>query len=519
MPGELLGKYRLLKLLARGGMGEVWLARQEGMKGFSKTVVVKKILEALAQDKAFAEMFVNEARLSALLTHPNIAQVFDLGEDQNGLYLAMEYVHGHSLRLIEQQLHKRGLTMPPELAARICQLALLGLHHAHRAVNDGGQPLNLVHRDVSPDNILVGYDGSVKVTDFGIAKATGSASSHFTQAGMVKGKVAYMPPEQLKAERLDGRTDVYAMGVVLYELLSGKRPFSAHTDTHLMLAIVQDDPKPLSEVITVDPALERIVLKALEKRPRDRFPSAAAMAEALGGFVETVRGSMDHAAIHRLLISLFGEASAKPPTTSSVDVMPAAGEGNATRAAPRTGAIKELYETSSGEVAMEPQIATKTSAAHGVATPAAAPPRASGLVFLAVIPAIAIGAGISVFVWMRTHAEPAAPVVVEPVTPAVVEPPPPPVEPVKPPPEVVEPVKPAAVAAVAKNGKVDLDVVPWGEVFLGKKSLGVTPMDPVSLPAGPQVLTVKNPELNVERKVKVNVPAGGTARVRVNLME
>src|SRR6185436_9595514 len=160
---ETVGRYRLLKLLAKGGMGEVYLARQEGLKGFSKTVVVKKILASFAEDKQFSEMFVNEARLAALLTHPNIVQVFDLGEEEGGLYLAMEYVHGHSLRAIEQTLHKRGERMPPELAARISQMALLGLAHAHRAVNDSGRPLNLVHRDVSPDNILVGYDGSVKV--------------------------------------------------------------------------------------------------------------------------------------------------------------------------------------------------------------------------------------------------------------------------------------------------------------------------------------------------------------------
>ena len=320
MPGgELLGKYRLLKLLARGGMGEVYLARHEGLKGFSKTVVVKKILAGLSEDKAFSEMFVNEARLSALLTHPNLVQVFDLGESEQGLYLAMEYVHGHSLRAIEQQLTKRSLKMPPELAARICQQALLGLHHAHRALNDLGQPLNLVHRDVSPDNILVGYDGSVKVTDFGIAKASGLAASRFTMAGVVKGKVAYMPPEQLKAERLDGRTDCYAMGVVLYELLSGKRPFAANTDTQLMLAIVQENPKPLREVLSsVDPQLEHVVLKALEKHPNDRFQSAGQMAEALAAYAQTKPNSMETSAINRLLISLFGEAASQPPTTQSV---------------------------------------------------------------------------------------------------------------------------------------------------------------------------------------------------------
>lgn len=522
--GELLGKYRLLKLLARGGMGEVYLARQEGLKGFSKTVVVKKILDGLAEDKAFSEMFINEARLSALLTHPNIVQVFDLGEDENGLYLAMEYVHGHSLRAIETQLQKRSTAMPPELAARICQQALLGLSHAHRAVNDVGQPLNLVHRDVSPDNILVGYDGSVKVTDFGIAKASGLAASRFTQAGVVKGKVAYMPPEQLQAERLDGRTDVYAMGVVLYELLSGKRPFVANTDTQLMLAIVQQQPRPLRDVLdNVDPELERIVLKALEKHPQDRFQSAAEMAEALAAFGQTMRSSLELMAVNRLLIALFGEDSAKPPTTQSLDGVPAQrATSNETRAAPVTVSAAHVMEVDDDDA-----VKTKTSEAPPLSsarTAASAPP--SKLAYVALFAAAVLCSGAVMFVLMNKEApaQPvAAPKVVEPA-PAPPPPPPPEVKTEAPSPAPSPTATPAPAPAVApaaapKTGRVEIDVVPWGEVWLGKKSLGITPLDPIPLPAGAQVLVVKNPELNVERRVKVNVPAGGTARVRVNLME
>jgi serine/threonine-protein kinase len=509
-------------------MGEVYLARQEGLKGFSKTVVVKRILDHLAEDAAFSQMFINEARVSALLTHPNIVQVFDLGEEEGGLFLAMEYVHGQSLRKIGQALSRRKETMPHDLAARICQQALLGLSHAHRAVGEDGKPLNLVHRDVSPDNVLVGYDGSVKVTDFGIAKAT--ATSQHTQSGVVKGKVAYMPPEQLKAEGVDERTDLYAMGVVLYELLSGKRPFAGHTDTHLMLAIVQDEPKRFEEQgVKVDEPLERIVFKALQKTPATRYPNAAAMAQALDAYAHGARSSMEQTAIHDLLVHLFGEESAKPPTTA-VDVTTLLDE-NVTRPAPVTGPVPQLYETDSNEI----QIATKTSEAmatpSGTVTAAALKSGPSPLLWL-LVPGVLVAAGGAAFVFARAHD---APPVEKPATVAVAqqpakEPEAPPVKqdpaPTAPPaPETAKTEaapEPAAAAAapatVAKTGKLEIDVVPWGQVFAGKKLLGITPMDPVTLPTGTQTLTVKNPDLNVEKKVKVVIPPGGTAHVRLNLM-
>jgi serine/threonine-protein kinase len=531
MVGQTLGKYRLLRLLARGGMGEVYLARQEGLKGFSKTVVVKRILDHLAEDAAFSQMFINEARVSALLTHPNIVQVFDLGEEEGGLFLAMEYVHGQSLRKIGQALSKRKETMPHDLAARICQQALLGLSHAHQAVGDDGKPLNLVHRDVSPDNVLVGYDGSVKVTDFGIAKAT--ATSQHTQSGVVKGKVAYMPPEQLKAEGVDARTDVYAMGVVLYELLSGKRPFAGHTDTHLMLAIVQDEPKRFEEQgVKVEEPLERIVFKALQKTPATRYASAAAMAQALDAYAHGARSSMEQTAIHDLLVHLFGEDSAKPPTTA-VDTTTLLDE-NVTRAAPATGAVPQLYETDSSEI----PIATKTSEA--LATPsgtvtAAAPKTGPSPLLWLLVPGVLVAAGAAAFMFARANdptpadkpsavavvpqpvKEPAPPKPAEPEAPPVKQDPAP-VAPTPPGPAKTETAPDPPAPAVARTGKLEIDVVPWGQVFAGKKLLGITPMDPVTLPTGAQTLTVKNPDLNVEKKVKVVIPPGGTARVRLNLM-
>jgi serine/threonine-protein kinase len=534
MSGDTVGRYRLLKMLARGGMGEVFLARQEGLKGFSKTVVVKRILDHLSEDKSFSEMFVNEARLAALITHPNVVQVFDLGEEDGVLYLAMEYVHGHTLRQLEQELVKRGRLMPPPLAARICQQALLGLSHAHGVRGDDGAPLNLVHRDVSPDNILIGYDGSVKVTDFGIAKAV--TSQGLTQAGLVKGKIAYMPPEQVKAEGLDARTDIYAMGTVLYELLAGRRPFSGQSDTGLMLAIIQEAPPPLHELVPdIDPALERIVFDALEKNPAYRFQSAAEMASALDGYAQTVRGPMVQSAIHQLLVELFGEEA---PPSGVVERAPQL-------ATPVGDETVRMTATSAGLMLAEAPPVRDTVPAHQLVTQTADMPspqvrrERSSVAWPIAMMVVALATGGGVFAWLKLHPpEPAAVISMAPSPPVArpapkAEAPVPAPAPLEPAPSrepqaapapapaaaapTAAPVAPAAEAA--KTGRVQVDVAPWGELFLGNKSLGITPMPPVTLPAGAQVLVVKNPDLKVERKVKVKVVGGGTTRVFVNLLE
>ncbi|MCU0699891.1 MAG: serine/threonine protein kinase, partial [Myxococcaceae bacterium] len=256
-PGSI-GKYRVLKHLATGGMGEVFLARQDGPRGFAKLVVIKRLLPQYARDPGFLEMFLNEARLAAQLHHPNIVQVFDLGEESGLFYLAMEYVHGATLRAIRQKLAERNVPVDPLLAAALVAQGLHGLHHAHTLTSDGGQLLRIVHRDVSPDNLLVGFDGAVKVVDFGIAKATSGAST--TTTGTVKGKFAYMAPEYLAGDAIDGRADVYSMGVVLYELLVGSRPFRGNSEPALIMAIMRDAPPPLREKAAhVPAALEAIV--------------------------------------------------------------------------------------------------------------------------------------------------------------------------------------------------------------------------------------------------------------------
>ena len=231
-PGATLGRYELLAPIATGGMARVWAARLLGQGGFSKIVALKMILPDLAGDLEFEQMFLDEARIAAKLRHPNVCETFDLGEDKNTLFLAMEWVDGVSLlRLVRtadrdpsQQAPDAYIRRPiaPGLAARIVADACAGLHAAHVLVDDDGTPLGVVHRDVSPHNLLVSANGTVKVTDFGVAMAFGK--SHATATGQIKGKLSYMSTEQLTGGPIDGRADVFALGCVLYEIATWHRP-------------------------------------------------------------------------------------------------------------------------------------------------------------------------------------------------------------------------------------------------------------------------------------------------------
>ncbi len=204
-----LGKYKLVKLIASGGMAEVYLARQAGAAGFEKLVCLKRILPHLARDKQFVDMFLNEARLAAQLDHPNIVSIFDLGEANGNYFIAMEFIDGPSLRAVHKRAAERNELLPIPEIVKIISMAAGGLQYAHDLTDAQGKPLGLVHRDISPDNILVHRNGSAKVVDFGIAKAANSSGA--TRTGTLKGKVAYMPPEQLRGEQLDRRTDVSSM--------------------------------------------------------------------------------------------------------------------------------------------------------------------------------------------------------------------------------------------------------------------------------------------------------------------
>lgn len=271
---------QVLRRLGQGGMAEVFLARQLGVKGFEKYVVVKKILPQFAESSEFVEMLFAEARANARLTHPNIVQTYDVGMMDGVAYITMEYVRGPDVKKLIVELRKKGVALPIEHALRIVADTAAGLHYAHSYVDPTGKPHPMVHRDVSPHNILISLDGAIKLSDFGIAKVQGESEN--TQAGVLKGKIAYISPEAVGGMQLDGRNDVFALGVVLFELLTGKLPFKRENDAATLRAIVREpapNPTELNPGIPED--VSAIVLRALEKDPAWRIQSAALLREEL----------------------------------------------------------------------------------------------------------------------------------------------------------------------------------------------------------------------------------------------
>src|SRR5258708_1404729 len=239
--GSRLDRYELLCPIASGGMATVWLARLRGKRGFEKLFAVKTIRTELVEDARFQEMFLDEARIASSIQHPNVAQILDLGEQRDVLFIVMEWVDGDSLAKIRRLVSRRGSKMPVALALRILADACAGLHAAHELRDDAGQPLGIVHRDVSPQNILVGTSGAVKVIDFGIAKAQNRQQGE-TRTGVVKGKVQYMAPEQVKKGRtVDRRADVWALGVCLHELVAGRPPNDGDDDVEVIRKLMSDE--------------------------------------------------------------------------------------------------------------------------------------------------------------------------------------------------------------------------------------------------------------------------------------
>ena len=279
------GKYELLDRIAAGGMAEIFRARYEPAPGVTKQVVIKRILPHYAENKAFIAMFTNEAKIVMGLSHGNIAQVFDFGAIDGDYFLAMELVDGHPLSKVVKRARTLGIpVLPPEFAAFICAEMLKGLHYAHARLDEGGRPLKIVHRDVSPQNVLISYEGQVKLVDFGIAKAR-NASAEETAANAVKGKYAYFAPEQAKAKELDSRTDVFAAGIVLYELLTGQLPFQGRM-MDVMARIVRGQfQKPRELNPRIPPDLERVVLKAMALEKADRYQTAEAFQQDLNRFL------------------------------------------------------------------------------------------------------------------------------------------------------------------------------------------------------------------------------------------
>ncbi len=272
-------KLQIIRRLGQGGMAEVFLAKQVGVKGFEKFLVMKKILQQFAENPEFVDMLFAEARANARLTHPNIVQTFDVGVTDGVAYILMEYVRGPDLKRLINELRRKGLALPMEHALRIIAETAAGLHYAHSYVDPAGNAHPVVHRDVSPHNILISLDGAVKLSDFGIAKVQGE---DHTQAGVLKGKISYISPEAAAGRPLDARNDVFALGVVLFELLTGQLPFRRDHDAATLNAIVREPaPVPSQLKPSIPQDVSDLILRALVKDPARRTPSAAAMREEI----------------------------------------------------------------------------------------------------------------------------------------------------------------------------------------------------------------------------------------------
>lgn len=283
-PIRRFGRYTLIRKLATGGMAEIWLAQQRGLAGFNRFVVIKKILTHLSEQATFVKMFLDEARTSAQLNHPNIVQIYDLGREGGSYYIAMEFIAGESLAAIAWRGMKRCHPFGPSYAARVIADTCKALHYAHHLKGPDGRPLELVHRDISPQNILVTYEGGVKVVDFGIAKAR-SKSEH-TKTGILKGKYSYMSPEQCVGAVVDMRSDIFSLGILLYELCTGKRLFKHESELMILEMITKRGVVPPSHVtLGISHTLEDIIMRALAKDVDARFPTAQAMQVALEEFL------------------------------------------------------------------------------------------------------------------------------------------------------------------------------------------------------------------------------------------
>lgn len=542
----LLGKYELIRKLAAGGMAEVFLARSAGPMGFEKFVVVKRILPHLAEEASFVSMFLTEARLAAQLNHPNIVQVFDFGEVNGTYFLVMELIDGVNLRLIGRRAHEANQALPLPVVCRIVSLACEGLAYAHEFHDPTtNEPLELVHRDVSPDNILIARNGSVRVVDFGIAKAANQTS--LTRTGTVKGKFAYMPPEQINGLGVDRRADVYALGIVLYELVAGRKPFDTSNEAVIVRAILHEPIVPASTFRPGVPAeIERILATALAKSRDERYVDARAFQQDLEKFIQASGSLVSPQDISQLVKTYAGSPMPVPapsgPTTPALPPM-------AVPPAPAT--IEEIMEFSAtGVVAPKPlppppppppasrpapidvgAVSLRDEVSAERAFPLEEPRKGTpSWVWLVALFLVAAIAGVFVVRAARAKAPVEDPVPVAKPTPVpaqprpvavvidagapepvavVVEAPPekPPDVPVPTPDPV--PIKPAPPHPVrVTKAQVEFRIRPFGSVWVDGNFIGETPFAPIALNTGSHSVRVGNKEIGKEVTRRFDVKPG-----------
>jgi serine/threonine protein kinase len=419
--GEQFGRYELVSHLGRGGMAEVWRARLLGEAGVTKPVLIKKVLPEYATDEAFVAMFINEARISATLSHGNIAQVYDFGRVDGEYFLAMEYVDGQPLHRILKRALRSGLPgIPVPLAVFIALEMCRGLHYAHTRKDSSGKLLGIVHRDISPDNVLISYEGQVKIVDFGIAKAR-ELRGYNTAPGVVKGKYLFFSPEQARGEEVDARSDVWATGIVLYDMLAGRMPVELETPHAAMLRLSRGEfSRPAALRPELPAALDEIVMKALTVDREQRYESSHAFGDALTEFLYSNTPRFSALSLSHFVQELFRQDLTR--------------EGHSVQV-PRS--FLDQLSLWRGEAITAPVSALETPSVPPAAIPSETPPQrpARTAKLLGVgLGAAVLGAALTAVVLLKgakapSVAEPAP----QPSAPVVTAPPSPPVEPEIPP--------------------------------------------------------------------------------------
>lgn len=388
MPKQF-GKYTLLRRLAAGGMAELFLALHRSVAGFEKLIVIKRILPSMNHDQGFIEMLLHEARIAATLSHPNVVQIFDVGQVDGTYFIAMEHIHGEDIQSIVRGMKRMNVAeFPLEHTISIVLGTCAGLAYAHDKRDLDGAALAIVHRDISPRNIVVSFTGDVKIVDFGIAKSGTEPDADDTPSGQLKGKVPYMSPEQASGQPIDWRSDIFAVGVMLFELTTGRRLFKGASE-YETLKMICDKEYPLPSQVKPDypPELERIVMRALAKKREDRYQSAREMQADLESFAREERIAVSQVSLTKWMESLFADKLAQQKEALQ-DVKQLADVIAVQQAS--------LYEGGNGT-------STGTLAASGVAKVRAEPPKKSPAgVIAAVLGLVVLGGG---FVFMRRQAE------------------------------------------------------------------------------------------------------------------
>lgn len=562
---EAFDEYTLVGKLGHGGMAEVYLALSTGPNGFRKLLVIKRLHTHMKDDPTLVSMFLDEARLAARLSHPNVVQTNKVGSVAGHHFLAMEYLDGQPLNRILKRSSDGGAPLPLALSARIVSDALDGLHYAHELTDYDGTPLAIVHRDVSPHNLFLTYDGQVKVLDFGIAKAATQESN--TRTGTIKGKFAYIAPEQARGERVDARADLWSMGVTMWEALSGRRLFRRSTEVAVLQATLSEPIPYLTEVAPAVPReLADICDRALQRDPERRWPSALAMKSEIDEWIAASSKTASRTTLGAHLKTMFADDIAEQRARIRACLARAEETGRHSILTPSAEfVLSSVTGTPSGVVPVNLDPATRVDrrpTVQGVPAPA---PEASGsrrqvaligggLVALASVAAMAFWLGtrdasgtsevpasglptaVTTAVELPAPHEPPA---IPPSTPRVEAPPTEPTAatetgatettaavnprttrrpirratptgtaPVEAPVETPTP-PPTPSPEIAERGHLHLDSAPYAIVSLEGRRLGITPID-VDLPEGTHTLTLRNPEAGIQTTYRVTVRAGET---------